>query len=725
LAQFAANLGLPPTDLRRRFVYFIHGDGGVGKTLLVRQLETIARERGAVSAYVDESAFGVPDALAEIAAHVAAQGVRMKNFLHLAENYRQRRHEVEADPQAPAGIATLMTRTATRAGVEALRSVPGIGALAAVVDSDALADQADQLRRFLGAKLRHEDVQMLLSPVDVLSPVFVREIAEGVQGRPLVLFIDTYERTGLFLDGWLLAVLEGRYGQLPADTVLAIAGRDPLDRGRWSPYLSVLADMPLSPFGEAESRQLLSSRGITDEKVVRVILQISGGLPLLLAMLAEHQPADAAAVGDPTGDAVERFLKWEANPVKRALALTAALPRTVNEDVLRVLISDNNDARQEFAWLRSLSFVARQSGRCQYHPVVRAAMLRLEHNVSPSRWTATHRRLASYYRSTRTARSTAEAWDDASWRELLLEETYHELCAGSVRAVPNALGAVINALNLGLDVASAWIQAIGQAGEDASSEPLLGWGVRLAQAHADAEFKATAILDLMLREADLETPTKVQAYRLRGREYRRHGKYEDALADYSRALEIDHRDHRAAWGRGETHRLMCQHDEALEDFTRAIALAPEVAWAIASRGQEYWEMGRYQDALADFSRALEIDPGDAWTVAFRGQTHRALGRHDEALADLSRAIELEPAAWTRFGRGETYRLMGRYQEALDDLDRAVELGPDSPWVRISRGETYRLMGRHDEALADFVRAAELKPGFAWEKAAPERPVSPA
>jgi hypothetical protein len=94
--------------------------------------------------------------------------------------------------------------------------------------------------------------------------------------------------------------LEGRYGQLPAEIIITIAGRDPVDQSGWSPYLSVMADMQMDPFNDADARQLLSGKGITDEHVIEVILRLSGGLPLLAAMLAGHQPADAAAVGDAT-----------------------------------------------------------------------------------------------------------------------------------------------------------------------------------------------------------------------------------------------------------------------------------------------------------------------------------------------------------------------------------------------------------------------------------------
>jgi tetratricopeptide (TPR) repeat protein len=603
LAQFAANFDLPAQDQRRRFVFYIHGDGGIGKTFLLGQLRRIATERGAVSAYVDEAVFSVPEAMARIAEQMAAQGHPMKNLLRMVETYRQRRSEVEADPQAPTGIASLMTRTATKSGVEALRAVPVAG--------EALADQTDQLRKFLDEKLRHEDVRMLLSPAEALTPTFVRELPAGKRARPLALFFDTYERTGPFLDDWLRALLEGKYGPLPANVVMTISGRPQLDATAWAPYLEVVADVPLVPLSDVEVRQMLNGRGIVDERVIEVILQLCGGLPLLVYMLAENKPEDATAVGDPSGDAVERFLRWEADPVRQRLAVTAALPRSVNEDVLHELVDEGADSHELFGWLRSLSFVTHTAGRCQYHEIVRSAMLRLERGQSPARWNKQHRRLAEFYRSLCTARSEKEAWEDESWRSFRLEEIYHALCGGSAGAVAEALSGLIYLLGVRANATRAWVRAIGQAGEDSGNAAIQQWGLRLAQPRAEAESEAEAIADLLLRHSALDAGTTAEAYRIRGRERRDQDRYDDALADFVRASELNPGDGLISAGRGETYRLMGRYKEALTDLTLALELGAGNSRVVTNRGEVYWSLNRRDEAMADFLHALEVDPNYA------------------------------------------------------------------------------------------------------------------
>ncbi len=91
--------------------------------------------------------------------------------------------------------------------------------------------------------------------------------------------------------------------------------------------------------------------------------------------------------------------------------------------------------------------------------------------------------------------------------------------------------------------------------------------------------------------------------------------------------------------RGQTYLQMGKFEDALADLSRAIELDDKYAWAIASRGQTYRQMGKFEDALADLSRAIELDDKYAWAIASRGVTYLQMGKFEDALADLSRAIE--------------------------------------------------------------------------------------
>ncbi|MFD2421029.1 tetratricopeptide repeat protein [Amycolatopsis pigmentata] len=715
LTEYGANLRLPLTDAHRVVIFNVHGVAGVGKTFLTQRFQQVAEENAVACAYADENCFDVVETLTTLAADFIRQGLTFRRFSQKSETYRQRRHEVESDPKAPAGA--FLTKTAVGIGLSAAKGVPVLGAFADVVDAKAAAEQVDRFRIYLSEKFRRsDDLQLMLSPAEVLSRAFVNDLTRLADTHQVALFLDTFERTSPFLETWLLDLLADRYGEVPANLVLTVSGQRPLDSNRWSPYRSVIADVPLAPFTETEARELLTARGVHDERVINVILTLSGCLPVWLATLADHQPSDTSSVVDPSDSAVERFLKWEPNEEHREIALAGALARKLNEDILAAASGKTDNVPDQFRWLRQLPFVTETSGSWRYHDVARAPMLRITRSLSIQKWRTRHRQLAEYHRNEREALRIPQddGWTDTTWQDHRLEQAYHELCAEPTVALTRALTDAVNATKASMTMARRWAAMLVAAGQDSGAQNVLTWGERLTEALLTTDDEEIAFLTTLLNGDLLADDARAEAFRLRGRDHRNADRYEAALADFNNALGLNSELENTLAGRGETYRLMGRYEEALTDFTRAIELDPEDDWAIGSRGETFQAMGRYEEALTDFTRAIELDPGYAWAIGNRGQTFQAIGRYEEALTDFTRAIELNPGyAWATGNRGVVYRLMGRYDEALTDFTRVSELNPDSAWATGNRGETYRLMGRYEEALTDLTRAIELDPEDHW------------
>jgi tetratricopeptide (TPR) repeat protein len=712
--EYQENLGLSVDDARRRFLFNIHGDAGVGKTYLSRKLQQIATRSGALTASTDESAEDVTAVMTAIAEEFSRCGVRLVEFEKRATEYRQRRHELEADPQAPDGIASFVTKTAVTIGLAAARDLPVAGSLLAPVDAATAADQVDQARSYLARKFSdHAAVRLLLSPADELTPVFVAGLNRVAADRDIALFFDTYERTGPFLDYWLLSLYAGRYGDLPETLITTISGQEPLKSNLWGDYLPVISDVRLEPFSEEEANQFLASRHVTNEDTIREILTLSGRLPLWLATLADARHGESADISDPASDAVERFLKWEPDASRREIAVAAAAARVLNQDVLAALVPAAQ-ARELFRWLRGFPFVSQRGESWIYHEVVRTAMLRFQHAVSPADWRTTHTTLAQANARWASAvtEGTEDTWANPGWIDYTREETYHLLCADPARNLPRALAQAVLAAEHSPIRARQWAVLVADAGRDANDGKLQEWGLRL---HASLRGRdLSQFFSNLINEAGLDEASLAVALMDRGESHRLAGRYNDALADFNRAIELDPSDVWAIAGRGRTHEDMGCHVEALADLNQAVELDPVFLLAIASRGETLEAMGRHDEALADLNRAVQLDPGDAWAFTCRGRIYETLGCYTEALADYNRAIELEPASpdsWA--ARGDIYQQMDLYEQALTDYHRAVELNPADAFAVSSRGFIYQLMDRYEEALADSNRAVELDPGDAW------------
>lgn len=727
LGLFRDNLSRDPGGEAFQYLFHVHGQAGVGKTSLVRQWDSVARESGAATVYLDDDVHSVVEAMEAISTQLRRQGTPLKGFEKLLAAYRQRRHEAET-PQAggaegagdgPGPAVSPGATVVAQAGLAGLGLLPGLGPIAGAMDPQQVAQSADRMRVALSARLRsHADVQLVMSPVRMLTPVFLEDLAEVAERRPwVVLFFDVYERTGPVLDAWLRDILVGEeYPGLPLNVLAVLSGQGRLDARWWGDHLDLVAEVPLAVFTEDEARQLLAARGVTDEGVVRVVLQLTGRLPVLVDTLALDRPQDPGEVADPSETAVGRFLKRVKDPDQQDAALVCALPLQLDEDVYRAAVPEA--AADQYAWLRGLPFVAYQAGRCRYHDVVRDPMLRLLRTQYPTRWRQQHTLLAGLHRQRRRASeetlTPGEFWDDTAWREHRLNETYHHLCARSGPALSEALHDVVHTCDHGKADLRRWTRMLAQAGRDCADESLTRWGDRLSAASQEDATDLVATLTHLLAAPALGDAGRVLAYTLRGHEHRTARRYVEALSDYASALVLDPGFTRALHGHGETNRLMGHYEEALTSLTRAVEIEPDDASHVESRGLTYQAMGRYDDALTDQSRAIELDPENAWIVSSRAETHRAMGRYDDALADHDRAIGISlENAWFISSRAETYRAMRRDEDALTDHNRAIELAPNSAWSFSSRAGTYRAMGRYDDALTDHDHAIELDPDGAW------------
>ncbi len=720
LDSFRRQLGLEWNDPLRRYVLNVHGQGGVGKTTLLGEFARAAAATGALAALTDHNEKDAPEAMARLAAGLEQVGgadatLAFSKFSERHATYLKKRGELEADPAAPQGLAGLFGRALVRGGAKVIRNTTPGSDFALSLIEEPLADQAGQWAEYVHRKLGNRDeVQLVLEPAVVLTPLFIKGLDELAAERRIALLFDTYEYTGNFLDTWLRDLLVNA----PSELTLVIAGRHELNRNTWSELEHVVARLPLDPFSEDEARDCLARKGVTHEKVIEVILSLSGRLPLLLATLAAESPDDPDRIGDATGTAVERFLKWIDDPARRALALDAALPRRLNRDVVELLGED----AAGFDWLITNPFVQRLPGDGGWacHDVVRAQMLRYKRVESPAGWSALHERLAEYYRAARDGlnREWSQGMSDPDWRAAALGELYHRLCARPQQELATALNGFVSVFNTRQSLAAENAATMAAAGRDAGHHLLVDWGETLGRglnAYKEREYEMAAGVFTRLADSSLlDTANQAIVFAYRGAAKRRLRQYESALVDLDRAIGLNPGDTWAISSRGETKRMLGRYEDALADLDLVLELGTSDIQAIINRSILYQEMGRYEEALADFSRAIELDEGNAWAITNRGRLYQEMGRYEEALADFSRAIELDEGnAWAIAGRGVTYRLMERYAEALADLDRAIELNKDYAWAIASRGVTHRLMERYAEALADFDRAIELNKDYAW------------
>jgi tetratricopeptide (TPR) repeat protein/S1-C subfamily serine protease len=203
------------------------------------------------------------------------------------------------------------------------------------------------------------------------------------------------------------------------------------------------------------------------------------------------------------------------------------------------------------------------------------------------------------------------------------------------------------------------------------------------------------------------------AYYNRGVLYKDQQKYELALADFSKAIEINRNFAEAYINRGNLYKDQQKYELALADFTKAIDINPNYALAYNNRGLLYFAQQKYELALADYNKAIKLNPNYAVAYINRGLLYFDQQKYELALADYNKAIKLNPNDAKAYNnRGALYSLQQKYELALADYNKAIKLDSKLAEVYYNRGNLYSDQQKYDLALADYNKAIELNRNYA-------------
>lgn len=239
----------------------------------------------------------------------------------------------------------------------------------------------------------------------------------------------------------------------------------------------------------------------------------------------------------------------------------------------------------------------------------------------------------------------------------------------------------------------------------------------------------------------------------RALELREEGQFAEAAVVLSRLLQ-EHPTPDAYAERAACFVELERLDEAIEDFTRAIELGGKTAELLIERGNVYELQTCVDEALADYDAVLGKDPANVVALNNRGCVLRLAGRRQEAMKEFKDAIALSPDYWiAHFNLSLVYTDMQRYREALRCLDTCTELARDDPqpWIQLGRvfgcignsemalraldiaekmteskeciayerGVVFHKQGEYERAIAQFAKAIELDPSdwpALWKRA---------
>jgi len=183
-----------------------------------------------------------------------------------------------------------------------------------------------------------------------------------------------------------------------------------------------------------------------------------------------------------------------------------------------------------------------------------------------------------------------------------------------------------------------------------------------------------------------------------------------ALADYTRALEIDPRFLPARYNRARLYLgALREPRKALDDFAQMLKVNSKIALVYSGRASARAALGDLPGALEEMNAALALAPRDARLYAVRAEVRNRLKDHAGALEDVAAALlrdPREPIACAQ--RAVAKAGLGDAPGALEDSRTALLLDPRSAVAFCTRAWAKNQLDDPAGAIEDASAALEIE-----------------
>jgi tetratricopeptide (TPR) repeat protein len=218
----------------------------------------------------------------------------------------------------------------------------------------------------------------------------------------------------------------------------------------------------------------------------------------------------------------------------------------------------------------------------------------------------------------------------------------------------------------------------------------------------------------------LQEPLDAAGYARRGSASASRREYEPALADLTKAIELDPAQADYFYERGRAYASSNQADKALEDFSQAIKLKPDDVQALMARAELRARRNDPADTIIpDLDAADQAAPREADMRLALGGLYQRVRNYPAAIVQYDDWIDSHNRDDVEMPRARDARCWARVltgqglDQALDDCNFAVRKRPREAGFLESRGLVYLRQGKYDKAIADCDAALALNPKLAW------------
>jgi serine/threonine protein kinase len=185
------------------------------------------------------------------------------------------------------------------------------------------------------------------------------------------------------------------------------------------------------------------------------------------------------------------------------------------------------------------------------------------------------------------------------------------------------------------------------------------------------------------------------------------GKYEKAIADFSRAAQLDPSNSEAWRYLAVAFEKTNRTNEAIATYRKAIEAQPGYYRHYLDFGNFYLFRSQFREAEELYRRVTGVAPNLASGHMNLGLALMQEGRFQEAEQSLLKALELHRTPRLLMNLGALYYGAERYQDAARFFEESMRAGPATPIRYRNLGDAYRHLGRQKEAKAAYIAGRRL------------------
>ncbi|MGA8621089.1 MAG: tetratricopeptide repeat protein [Candidatus Sulfotelmatobacter sp.] len=188
------------------------------------------------------------------------------------------------------------------------------------------------------------------------------------------------------------------------------------------------------------------------------------------------------------------------------------------------------------------------------------------------------------------------------------------------------------------------------------------------------------------------------------------GRYEDTLALATKYEPILPDDRDLPLVAGNVHAHGGQLQEALADFTRALDRDPKMATGYVNRGFVLNDLGGANKSVKDFQTAIQLQPDYGEAHLGLAYADLQLHRPRPALIQLEATQKIlgKSHAW-RLARAEAFRQEQDYAHAEPEYRLALQENPNDLSTELAYADTLYRLRRYQQAIAALEVAQKLSP----------------